>query len=217
MASNTFLKKELLSSSWSLYKKHAGILVLMFVISLLVTLASYGNRTIGWGVPSFLFSLLSMFVTMANIVIVLSIVRGTYTTIKAAFTNTVTSITPKQFLVYIITSILYGVMVGLGGLLLIVPGVIFALMFMFYGLAILDENLSVFKSLSRSQEITKGHRWNMFLMGLIIGLLVIVSAIPFGVGLFITVPLATLVMVSMYTFLKKNYAETPVVEVSVAE
>ncbi len=198
MASNTFLKKEILASSWGLYKKNAGILILLFVVGLIISLASYANQTIGWGVPSALFTLLSMSITMINIVIMLDIVRGTYTNFKTALTTSVANISAKQFLVYIITSIVYGITFGL--------------MFMLYGYVVLDENQGVFKSLGRSKEITKGHRWNMFLMGLIMFLLMLVSMIPVGLGLFITVPLGGIVMTSMYAFLKKNYATTPVVE-----
>lgn len=80
-----------------------------------------------------------------------------------------------RFLPVIGTSICMGFAIGFGTLLLVVPG--FILMAMFYVAlpSCVVERLGPFQSLSRSSELTKGHRWKVF--GLAILLMICVGVI----------------------------------------
>jgi hypothetical protein len=67
-------------------------------------------------------------------------------------------------------SISVGFGVGLGLILLIVPGVILMIMWYVANPACIVERLGVFASMARSSELTKGHRWSIFGMWLLIAI-----------------------------------------------
>src|SRR5262245_30316282 len=59
-------------------------------------------------------------------------------------------------------SILVGLGVGIGFLLLVIPGIILALRWAVAVPACVVENKGPLQSMSRSAELTKGHRWKIF-------------------------------------------------------
>ena len=77
---------------------------------------------------------------------------------------------PKVFVV----TLLYTIITAVGYLLLIVPGVIFSLMYAVAVPVAVVENLGPFESLKRSARLTEGHRGLIFLTYFLWGLLIIV-------------------------------------------
>jgi len=67
----------------------------------------------------------------------------------------------------------------LGAMLLVVPGLIIAVMWYVAGVACLVEKAGVFDSLRRSSELTKGYRWPIFGVLLIIILLSMFGSVGF--------------------------------------
>jgi len=67
-------------------------------------------------------------------------------------------------------AICVGVGVAVGVLLLIVPGVILMTMWYVANPACIVERLGVFASMARSSELTKGHRWSIFGMMLLLAI-----------------------------------------------
>ncbi len=92
-------------------------------------------------------------------------------------------------LIYIIASFLYTVAVGIGLVLLIVPGIFLAVKLYFYPFEIiLKKPDDLFESFKKSYEITKGNFFPLLILGIIIGIIMGISAIPMGLGLIFTVP-----------------------------
>jgi hypothetical protein len=69
-------------------------------------------------------------------------------------------------------NLLYGLLIGVGMVLCLVPGVIFGIWFLFYGQGIMLEKLGVGPSMARSKELVKGNLGIGFVLGL---LLVVIS------------------------------------------
>ncbi len=91
---------------------------------------------------------------------------------------------------YFVAAVLYALMVTVGLVLLVVPGIIVAIFFAFYGFHIIDTgSADPIGALRRSAEITRGHRGRLFLLGLallginILGLLVLVVGVIFTSGI----------------------------------
>ena len=57
---------------------------------------------------------------------------------------------------------------------------------------IIERNVGVLESLQLSRQITEGNKFNLFLLGLVMVVIFIVSAIPCGLGLFVSVPFSIL-------------------------
>jgi hypothetical protein len=89
-----------------------------------------------------------------------------------AMAEAYTSISPGTYAVLVGAYIVVAIAVGLGFILLIIPGVYLAVRFAFVGQAVVLEQRGVFESLSRSGELVKDNWWRLFGIGLtfVIGL-----------------------------------------------
>ena len=94
------------------------------------------------------------------------------------------------FIKYLLASILYGLIVLGGTILLIVPGIIWAIKYMFFSYFIVDREVGPVEALKRSAEITQGAKWDLFLLGLALAGINILGTLALLIGLFATVPTA---------------------------
>jgi uncharacterized membrane protein len=102
------------------------------------------------------------------------------------------------FLDYLGASVLYGLIV-LGGLcLLIVPGIIWAIRFGFFGYFILDRKLSAIDALKASSALTKGAKGDIFILGLAAIGINILGLLCLGIGVLVTQPTTALAFGFVY-------------------
>lgn len=95
---------------------------------------------------------------------------------------------PPYFWRYLGGYILYFLIVVGGMILLIIPGIIWAIKFQYFGYCIIDQNLDPVDALKKSSAITNGIKWELFGFGIVLALINILGALVFFVGLFATVP-----------------------------
>ena len=122
---------------------------------------------------------------------------------------------PKNHLLsYLIAKIVYGLIIIVGFILLIVPGIIWALKYTFVRYFIVDKGLSIKEAFSESSKITSGSKWNLFLLSILLVLINILGALAFGVGLLLSIPITIMAYAYVYRKLLKGYSasvETPAV------
>ena len=94
--------------------------------------------------------------------------------------------------------ILYTVIVALGLVLLIVPGVYVGLRWVFAPQIIVEENASALSSLRRSWEITRGTTGQVFKLVLAGCGIMLLGHLAFGIGIFLAIPLVHLMMCAAY-------------------
>lgn len=87
----------------------------------------------------------------------------------------------RRIVPIIIIAVITTLLVGIGMILLIVPGIIIALMICLAIPVLMVENPGTLASLSRSRELTKGSRWRLF--GLLLLAFIVTSIIGFVVPL----------------------------------
>lgn len=104
----------------------------------------------------------------------------------------------SMFFKFFIAFILYCVIVVIGTLLFLVPGIIWSVQFMFFGYFIVDKELGPVKALRRSSQITKGIRADLFVFTLIIYILNLIGEMAFLVGLFVTMPMTLVALARIY-------------------
>lgn len=104
---------------------------------------------------------------------------------------------------YLGTKVLVALIVVLGLILVIVPGVIAGLALMFATYLIVDKGRTPLEAIKESVRMTKGNRWKLFLFVLALAALNIVGAVLFFVGLMVTVPVTYLAMVHAYRTLDR--------------
>jgi hypothetical protein len=101
----------------------------------------------------------------------------------AEFVPAVQAALPK-FVPVFLTSLLVQVLVSLGMFFLIVPGVFLAVMLLVSTIACILEDRSPVEALKRSRELTRGNRWR------VLGLVLILALLFIGVGLLVASPTA---------------------------
>ncbi|MHB1316284.1 MAG: DUF2189 domain-containing protein [Minisyncoccota bacterium] len=113
--------------------------------------------------------------------------------------NDVYNLNISTILQLIFASILTGIGTIIGMILLIVPGIIFAVRSMFTQYIILDEGIKVVDAIKKSIAVTKGYFWSLARLGLCIGLLSVIAIFPlFGFGFIILIPVSIIALSLVY-------------------
>lgn len=108
---------------------------------------------------------------------------------------------PQPFWKFLGTSILVGLAIGIGFILLIVPGVIAAIFFMFSTVIVIDRGLGPIEAMKESMRIGQGHRWTLLGLLALMALIALAGALALLVGLLVAIPVTTLAFIHAYRVL----------------
>ncbi len=176
---------EAIGFGWNAMKDNLWFFVITFLILLGITLVQ-GMLTSGQSFASFLFLIafyaVNMIVGMGIIKVSLKLVDGQkpeYSDLYASY---------PLFWSYLAASVLFGIMAGIGYMLLIIPGIIVSLQFGMFGYLVIDKGSAAIQSLQQSSKVTNGAKWNLFGLGLLSILINIIGLLLLGIGLIATVP-----------------------------
>jgi uncharacterized membrane protein len=97
---------------------------------------------------------------------------------------------------------LFMIMVCVGFLLLIVPGIYITLRYGQYMVGIVDRNLGVIDSLAYSSSLTTNNRWNVLLLGLLASIICFAGMLACGIGLIFAAPVAWLSYLVAYRWMQ---------------
>jgi len=117
---------------------------------------------------------------------------------------------PHPFLKFLAASILLMLTIAVGFILLIVPGIIFALMFMFTTFIVIDREFGPIDSMKESRRLTYGHKWKLLGLALLLVLINLLGLAALFVGLFVTVPVSSLALTHGYRVLGGKAEPRPV-------
>ena len=92
------------------------------------------------------------------------------------------------FFSFLAATILYCLIVMVGLALFIIPGIIWAIRFSFYGLLIIDEELGPIEALRESAELTEGSMWDLLGFYFVFGCINMLGSLTFGLGTIVTIP-----------------------------
>lgn len=98
----------------------------------------------------------------------------------------------KYFWRYLGASILYGLIVIGGLIILVVPGIIWAIKYSYYSYAIVDKDMGIMESLRESGKITMGHKGQLFWFKIVLFLVQLLGVIALGVGYLVSCPVSVL-------------------------
>ena len=117
---------------------------------------------------------------------------------------------PRPFLKFLGAFILLMLTIAVGFILLIVPGIIFALMFMFTTFIVIDREFGPIDSMKESRRLTYGHKWKLLGLSLLLVLINLLGLAALFVGLFVTVPISSLALTHAYRVLGGKVEPRPV-------
>ncbi|CAN5730558.1 hypothetical protein BH18ACT15_BH18ACT15_04460 [soil metagenome] len=184
-----------LGEAWELYKGHwKHLLTISFAVYAAVAVISLILSPLGWvgALIATVISIVGLFWVQGALVEAVQDIRDG----RADLTVGATFARVRPHLVGIaIASILAGIAVGVGLLLLIVPGLILMTLWVLIVPVIVLENVPWSDSFGRSQSLVRGHAWSVFgvivltillliAFGIILGL--ILAALPAGAQSFVS-------------------------------
>ena len=171
---------------WNIMKKNfVNLLLIMIVIFVAQSLAGLWNNG---EKPSAFTGLLSMaywlFVLSAiqfsGIYLYLKAVRGESYDVAQIFDGFKTN-----YKNIILANLLTTFLIGVGFVLLIVPGIFLACRLAFVPYLVMDKQMDAVKALEKSWEMTRGYGWTIFLIGLLAVLIIIAGLILFIIGVIV--------------------------------
>lgn len=111
----------------------------------------------------------------------LKAVRGEKIEIKDMF-----SVFQRNYLNAVAASIIVGIIVGVGMLMLIVPGIIFACRLAFVSYLVIDKEMDIMEALRTSWDMTKGYGWHIFFIGFLSFFIIIAGLIMLFFGVLLS-------------------------------
>jgi len=123
----------------------------------------------------------------------LKAVRGERVEIKDVF-----AVFQRNYWNAVIANIVVAIIVGLGMVMLIVPGIIFACRLAFVPYLVVDRKMDVMEALRVSWDMTRGHGWQIFFMGFLAIWIAIAGLVMFFVGIFISIMWISAAFAAMY-------------------
>jgi len=207
----TFSIKEALTQGWEILKKHFWFVIgTTFIYSLFNINFNLSGDNKEWSVPDVSMPLL---VLVIGVIVLVAIVFWILQTIVQIgyyriylklleggerpkfgelFSNR------KPFWRYVGSTILYCLRVFVGFLLLIIPGIIWALKFQFMPILTVDKGLKPTEAMKESARMTEGHKWHLFKFWAFIIALNFLGFVCLFVGLLVTIPVSTLAYLHIY-------------------
>lgn len=192
-------------SSWQTFKKRpwflVGSVILFYIIS---SIASFVAGLSSVLVEPFFGSVIGSIVAFACGIVVNSVVAMGWIAFFLKANDDIDAVRindfwhPQPLISYIAVTILYALIVIVGFLLLVVPGVIAAVTFFFAPYLVVDRGLGPIAALKESARITKNNRWRVLaLMGATV-LVMFLGILALVVGLLVAAPIVFLICAHAY-------------------
>jgi uncharacterized membrane protein len=165
--------------SWSIYAANFLIFTLVAIVTVLPHQLGGDPQTTGGAAQTFVAAIVGWILQFIGQAVILygsfQAMRGRPVVIRDALRRGF-----SRFLLLVAISILVALGLAIGFMLLIVPGIILAMRWAVAVPACVVENLGPISSLRRSAELTKGHRWKIFGMTVLILVLFIIALVIIG-------------------------------------
>jgi hypothetical protein len=204
MDAPAFTIGQALRFGWEKTKEHLWFLIsVILIVLVIVALPQALQAAIGDNHPV-LSALIALSSIMLQFIVTLGVLRialNIFDSKKADLSDLFDA--THLFFKYLWASIIY-CLICLGGLLLlIVPGIIWAIKYQFYPYFIVDQNGKGWESLKKSGAITHGHKWHLFGFGIVLVLINIAGLCALVVGVLVTAIISLNAVTFVYRSLVK--------------
>lgn len=191
---------ESISLGWKITKENLWFLVgVAAIVGFFSWIPSYINEKIGQNAGSIIIStvfyLINTFIAIGTIRIALNLLDKK----KAAYSDLLSD--DKTFINYVLGSILYGLIVLAGFILLIVPGIIWGIKYQFYGYLIIDKKMAPVEALKKSAEMTSGLKLELLVFDLALVAIILLGFLVVFVGALVAIPITWLAAAFVYRYL----------------
>ena len=210
MEQNKFSINESIRFGWETFKNHAGYFLIVMVILFGVSAIFGGIEDLledsnFVGFISLLSYLVNVIIGMALVKIILEFLDG-----NAKPNWERVSSSSSLFWKYLGGTLLVSIIVIIGFILLIIPGIYFAIRFQFVSYLIIDKGLSPLDALRESTAMTQGIKFDLLLLVIAFFGINLLGVLALGVGLLVSIPVTMIAMGHVY---RKILGHTPILPV----
>ncbi len=191
--------KESFKYGWDKARENMEISIFSTLLMVAVGALTGGKGT-GRSILGFLAAIFLIIVRIGYTKIFLRITDGD----KPKFTDIFSEY--RLFWKYLGVSILIPITVFAGLILLIVPGIIWAVRFSLSTFIVVDTKVGPIVAMKESWAITEGSFWSLLLFWIAVGAANIVGFLALGIGLLVSIPVTTFAAIHVYRELSKSKA-----------
>jgi hypothetical protein len=180
---------ETISQGWRCYWQHVGSMVLLVVTLVGVELVlSVLGSVVGGGLPG---AAVQLGTVVVLVLLGLGVIRASLAAADGGTPRLGMLLVTDGWGPYLLAASLVTVGVAVGLVLCLVPGVVLGLTWEFYGFVIAEDPAgSTLDALRRSAELTRGHRWQLLGLAVLLVLINIVGLLACCVGVVFTIGIA---------------------------
>ncbi|MBE9117879.1 hypothetical protein IQ249_18435 [Lusitaniella coriacea LEGE 07157] len=190
-----------ISRGWEIFKQNPGLLIGYVVILVVISSVVFGlplalQRTIGPELAQSISSLINIIVSpplWAGLFIGCFILHKGQ---QLQFNNFFSGF--QYFAQLVIASLVSAILIIIGFIFCLVPGIYLAIGYSFMIPLVIDRNLNFWDAMEASRKIVTKQWFSIFAFLIVIGLINTAGALVFGVGLLVTIPLTYGAMVAAY-------------------
>ena len=199
MSENRFSISEAIKFGWETIKNNIGFFIALLVIAFFIE----NTPQILGSFMAEKFPLIGLIFSLAGLVLVIVVQMGFIRVslkfcdgTRGKFDDLISTF--NLFFKFAAASFLYGLIVVAGTLLLVVPGIIWGIKYSLFAYFIVDEGLGPIAAIKASGAATDNAKTDLFLFGLLLGLINFAGALGFFIGLFVTIPLSMVAYAYVY-------------------
>lgn len=199
---------ESISFGWKTFKSNAALLIGVMLVSGVIGYVPTAidnmqkNNQIELGFFAFILSvvffLLSQLIELGSLFINIQLVDGKKASFNDLFSRSAVLVKG------ILTAILYGLIVFVGLICLIIPGIWLAIRLQYCKYLVVDQNMGPIEALKGSWKMTKGNVWNLIGFGVALLLLNLLGLAALIVGIIVTAPISMIAVAYVYRKLSVN-------------
>ena len=186
-----------ISYGWTAYWRNVGPMMLLTLVVFVVDFALSALGSASNGTASLV--VLQLLGLVVGIILAMGLIRASLA-ITAGKRPSVSMLTQTEGFGYYLGAFLLLLLgIAVGFVLLIVPGIIVLVACHLFGFVIVEDPATrPVAALRRSAEITRGHRWPLLGLILLLGLINIAGALACGVGLLFTYGITAISLAHAY-------------------
>ncbi len=184
------------SYAWKKFQENAGQLIL---IALVIVAANFIGGILRFSVDSvFLGLILAVLFWVIGQVLTIGVINASLMVTRGEKPEVGKVFSTDRLGPFIIASLLYGLIVFVGLIFCIIPGIIAAFMLSFYGFYVIDRNMAPSEALSASFGLVRDNFGKVFLVILVAFVINFIGALLCGIGLLVTAPICWIILAYAY-------------------
>ena len=203
---NTFSAVAMIRAGWEIFKKRPWFFVGAFLVLGIVSGISSSVTKQTGASPNVLLAII-------NFVVQTFVYMGMYSVALKAHDNA-TGVSfgalwhPQSFLSYFAASIVTGIIIVVGFILLIIPGVVALIVLMFVPYFVIDKGQGPIQAIKSSIATAKGHWFDLFVLLVLVIAINILGLIALLIGVLVSAPVSMLAVAHAYRTLSGHASTT---------